>query len=155
DAALLGGGIVVSYLVDATTRVKRYRLDGKPVGELELPGIGSAGGFRGGVSDNEVFFVFTSYDAPTTIYCHDLDSGSMAVWAQPRTAIDLNRIVVEQHFYTSKDGTRVPMFIVRRKDISAPAATVLTAYGGFGISYVPVYSPAHLAWVEQGGVFAV
>ncbi|MDN8617506.1 hypothetical protein [Variovorax ginsengisoli] len=79
----------------------------------------------------------------------------MAIWAQPRTAIDLDRSAVERCFYASKDGTQVPMFIVRRKDVTAPAATLLTAYGDFGISYVLVYSPAQLAWVEQGRAFAV
>ncbi|MBC8057154.1 MAG: S9 family peptidase [Rhizobiales bacterium] len=155
DAALLGGRLIVSYLVDAKTQVERYRLDGTHDGVVALPGIGSAGAFRGHATDNEAFFVFTSYDAPTTIYRCDLDAGSATVWAQPRTTIDLDRIVVEQRFYASKDGTRVPMFIVRRKDVTAPAPTLLHAYGGFGISNVPVYSPAQLAWVEQGGVFAV
>lgn len=122
---------------------------------VALPGIGSAGGFRGCASDNEAFFVFTSYDAPTTIYRYEIEADASTVWAETKNAIDLDRIVVEQRFYASKDGTRVPLFIARRKDIAAPAATLLTAYGGFGISIVPVYSPAQLAWVEQGGVFAV
>lgn len=155
DAALLGGRLFVSYLVDATTKVERYRLDGTDDGVVALPGIGSAGGFRGHPSDPEAFFVFTSYDAPTTVYRYDIDADSTAVWARPRAGIDLDRIVVEQRFYASTDGTRVPMFVVRRKDIAAPAPTLLHAYGGYGISNVPVYSPAQLAWVEQGGVFAV
>lgn len=77
------------------------------------------------------------------------------MWAQPKVAIDLSQIVVEQRFYTSKDGTRVPMFIVRRKDVTHPAPTLLYAYGGYGISIPPAFSPEPLGWVEQGGVYAI
>jgi prolyl oligopeptidase len=155
DAALLGGRLIVSYLVDAKTRAERYRLDGTHDGVVELPGIGSAGGFRGRAADNEAFFVFTSHDAPTTVYRYDGSANASTVWAQPKVTADLDRIVVEQRFHASKDGTNVPMFIVRRNDIRAPTATLLYAYGGYGISNVPFYSPVLLAWVEQGGVVAV
>jgi prolyl oligopeptidase len=155
DSALVGGRLIVSYLVDAKTQVERYRLDGTPDGEIELPGIGSAGGFRGRAIDNEAFFAFTSYDAPTAIYRHDVASHASTVWVQPKVTADLDRIVVEQRFYASKDGTRVPMFVIRRKDMRCPTATMLYVYGGYGISSVPFYSPAWLAWVEQGGVVAV
>jgi prolyl oligopeptidase len=152
---LLGGRLLASYLVDAKTEIRRFLLDGTPDGTVELPGIGSAGGFLGDPEDPESFFVFTSFDAPTTVYRYDIASNLRTVWAEPEVEIDLDRIAVEQRFYTSKDGTRVPMFIVRRKDVTAPAPTMLYAYGGFGISLVPYYSPAQLAWIEQGGVLAI
>ncbi|TCT04604.1 prolyl oligopeptidase family serine peptidase [Aquabacter spiritensis] len=155
DAALLGGRLILAYLADAKTQVLGYRTDGTPDGIVELPGIGSAGGFSGRAADSEAFFVFTSFNAPTTIYRYDAAANSSSVWAAPKVTIDLDAIAVEQRFYASKDGTEVPMFIVRRKDIGDPAPTLLSAYGGYGISMIPVYSPAQLAWVEQGGVLAI
>jgi prolyl oligopeptidase len=154
DAVLLGGRLVVSYLVDAQTEVRRYRLDGTPDGAVALPGIGTAGAFRGRLSDNEAFFVFTSFNSPTTIHRYDVSANASTTWAKPDVTIDA-RIVVEQRFYASKDGTRVPMFVIRRADITGPAPTMLHVYGGYGISVVPLYSPAILAWVERGGVVAV
>jgi prolyl oligopeptidase len=154
DAVLIGGCLIVSYLVDAKTEVRRYRLDGTPDGAVALPGIGTAGGFRGRFSDNEAFFIFTSFKSPTTIHRYDVAANSSMVWAEPDVVVDA-RIVAEQRFYASKDGTRVPMFIIRRSDIAGPAPTMLLVYGGYGISVLPMYSPAILAWVERGGVAAV
>lgn len=155
DAVLIGGRLIGSYLSDAQTQVERYQLDGSPDGVVELPGIGSAGGFRGRLDDDEGFFVFTSFNTPTTIYSYDVAANSRTVWAAPKVTLDLDSIVVKQRYFASKDGTKVPMFIVRRADITGPAPTILYAYGGYAISVVPVYSPAQLAWVEQGGVIAV
>ncbi len=155
SAALVGGRLLLSYLVDVKTQVRRYTLDGKPDGVVELPGIGTAAGFKGGLDDKETFFVFTSFNAPNVVYRYDVASNNARVWAEPKLATDLDRIAVEQHFYTSKDGTRVPMFIVRRKDVTDPAPTLLYGYGGFAISIPPSFSPLRLAWIEQGGVLAV
>ena len=155
DAALLGGRLLLTYIVDAKFEIRRYLPDGTADGVIELPGIGTAGGFRGRPDDDEAFFVFTGHNAPTTIYRYDVASRDLSVWAEPKVAIDLGRIAVEQRFYHSRDGTRIPMFIVRRADIAAPAPTILYGYGGFGISMVPYYSPAVLAWVEAGGTYAV
>lgn len=155
DAALLGGRLVITYLVHAKTEIHQYMPDGKPDGTVELPGIGSAGGFHGRPDDDEAFFVFTGYDAPMTIYRYDVASRQLEVWAQPEVAIDLGRIAVEQHFYQSKDGTRIPMFVVRLADVQASVPTILYGYGGYGISMVPYYSPPVLAWVEAGGAYAV
>ncbi|CLR11314.1 peptidase [Mycobacterium tuberculosis] len=155
DAALLGGRLLVSYLVDAKVEVHRYKLDGTPDGGVKLPGIGSAGGFRGNPEEPESFFVFTSFDTPSTVYRYDVAANTREVWAAPKVDAGLDRIGVDQRFYTSKDGTRVPMFIVRRRDVTSPAPTLLYGYGGFGISMIPVWSPAWFAWVEQGGVLAV
>ncbi len=155
DATLLGGRLIVTYLVDAKADIRRYQLDGAPDGTVQLPGIGTAGGFRGRPDEAEAYFVFTAYNAPTTIYRYDVASRTLTVWARPDVAIDLGRIVVEQQFYLSKDGTRVPMFVIRRSDVRAPAPTILYGYGGYGISLVPYYSPAILAWVDAGGTYAV
>lgn len=153
--ALVGNRLIVSYMHDAKTEVERYWIDGTPDGTVELPGIGSAGAFHGRPGDDEAFFVFTSHDAPTSIYRYDVATNSNTAWAQPKVAVDLANILVEQHFYASRDGTQMPMFVVRRADVRLPAPTMLTAYGGFGIAMVPFYSPATMAWVEQGGIYAV
>ncbi|WP_320197945.1 prolyl oligopeptidase family serine peptidase [Agrobacterium sp. rho-13.3] len=155
NAWMLGQRLIATYLVDAKTEVRRYHLDGIPDGVVELPGIGSAGGFRGSAPDDEAFFIFTSFNAPTTVYRYDVATNTSTVWAEPDAGFDFDRIIVEQKFYTSKDGTRVPMFVVRRKDVTAPAPTLLYGYGGFGISMIPYYNPAQMAWVEQGGVMAI
>jgi prolyl oligopeptidase len=155
DAALLGGKLLICYLVDAKTEIHRFNLDGTRDGGVALPGIGTAGGLSGHPSDNEAFFVFTSFDVPTTIYRYDVAANTMTPWAQPSVPIDLSQFAVEQRFYRSKDGTEVPMFLVRRRDVTGPAPTLLYGYGGFGISQIPVFSPAQLAWVEQGGIYAL
>jgi len=155
DASLIGGRLFLSYLVDVKTEVRRYTLDGKADGVVKLPGIGTAVGFKGDQDDKETFYGFTSYNAPGTIYRYDVASNTARIWSEAKVAIDLKQIAVEQRFYTSKDGTRVPMFIVRRKDVTAPAPTLLHAYGGFALSEPPAFSPDRLAWVEQGGVFAI
>jgi prolyl oligopeptidase len=155
DAAIVGDRLVVAYLVDAKTEIRRFAWDGTPDGTIALPGIGTAGGFQGRAGDSEAFFGFTSYNAPASIYRYDTASGAVTPWAEPKVSIDLDGIAVEQRFYRSKDGTRVPLFIVRRKDVTAAAPTLLYGYGGFGISQVPYYNPLQLAWVEQGGVLAV
>ena len=155
NPSLVGGRLLISYLVDVKTEIRRYTLDGKADGVVKLPGIGTAGRFKGKQDDPETFFIFTSFNAPDVIYRYDVASNTARVWAQPKVAIDLSQIAVEQRFYTSKDGTRVPMFIVRRKDVTRPAPTVLYAYGGFGIPILPAFSLDSLGWVEQGGVYAI
>ncbi|RYY22498.1 MAG: S9 family peptidase [Sphingomonadales bacterium] len=141
-------------MLDAKTNIERYTLDGKSDGIVMLPGVGTAGAFRSRAGDDEAFFVFSSYDAPTSIYRFDGETGTTTAWAKPETNADLEAIIVEQRFCTSRDGTRIPIFIVRRNDSLLPAPTMLTAYGGFGIPMVPYFSPEAIAWVEQGGVFA-
>ncbi|MBD2252617.1 S9 family peptidase [Nostoc parmelioides FACHB-3921] len=155
NASLVSGRLLISTRVDVKTEVRRYTLDGKPDGMVKLPGIGTAGGFKSDPDDSETFFIFTSFNTPGVIYRYDVASNKAQVWAKPKVAIDLNRIAVEQRFYKSKDGTRIPMFIVRRKDVTVAAPTLLYAYGGFGIPILPEFLPAPLGWVEQGGVYAI
>lgn len=154
-ATLVGERLLLSYMVDVKTEVRRYTLEGTADGTVMLPGIGTALGFEGSAHDNETFFGFTSFDFPGTIFRYDVVGNSARIWSEADVGIDLDDIAVEQHFFTSKDGTRIPMFVVRRKSVTDPAPTLLTAYGGYGLIDPPGFSPAKLAWVEQGGVFAV
>ncbi len=155
DVKLLGGKLLFSYLVDVKTEVRRYNLDGTPDGVVDLPGIGSVDEFLGDPKDPESFFVFKSFNTPDTVYRYDVATRKTTVWAEPKIKADLKRFVVDQTFYKSKDGTRVPMFVIRRKDVTEPAATLILGYGGFGISLAPAYSPVLMAWVDQGGVVAI
>lgn len=156
--SLVGGRIVASYLKDASSRIRIFDLDGTPVRDVSLPGIGSAGGFGGDLAKTETFYFFSSYNRPTTIYRYDMASGASEVWSEPKVAINPDDYVVEQLFYTSKDGTRVPMFLVRRADIAkanTPVPTLLYGYGGFNISLTPGFSASRIAWLDAGGAYAV
>jgi prolyl oligopeptidase len=157
SASIVGDKLIASYLVDAKTEVRTFALDGKPAGKVTLPGIGSASGFAGDADDSETFFAFSSFNMPGTIYRYDSRTGETNVFAQPKVAFSPEDYVVSQRFYRSKDGTRVPMFIVHRKglDLSKPRPTLLYAYGGFNASMTPAFSSTRLAWMEQGGVFAL
>lgn len=153
-ARTIGGQLVLSYLVDAKTEIRRYAPDGRKLGTVKLPGIGTAS-ISGDAEDAEAFYAYTSFNAPTTIYRYDVKADRATAWASPKVAFDPSRYGVEQRFYTSKDGTRVPMFIVRRKDVTGPAPTMLWGYGGFNVSYTPAFSASRIAWMEQGGVFVL
>jgi prolyl oligopeptidase len=162
DAAVLDGASIVgetllaSYMVDVKSEVRRYSLAGKRLGDVALPGIGSVGGFGGEAGNNETFYAFTSFDRPTTIYRYDAATDAATEWAAPKVAFDPEAYSVEQLFYASKDGTKVPMFVVKRKDLpKGPAPTLLYGYGGFNIALTPAYSASRIAWMEQGGVLAV
>lgn len=154
-ASIVGGRLMLAYLVDAKTEVRRFTMDGKPDGQVTLPGIGTVGGVSGDQDADEAFFAFTSFATPTTIYRYDVASGEMQTWAQPKVDFDPSQYDVTQRFYTSKDGTRVPMFIVRKKGMTGPAPTLLYAYGGFNIPVLPSFASSRVAWMEQGGVLAV
>lgn len=153
-ARTIGGQLVLSYLVDAKTEIRRYGFDGKPLGTVKLPGIGTAS-ISGDADDAEAFYAYTSFNAPTTIYRYDVKADRAVAWASPKVAFDPSRYGVEQRFYTSRDGTRVPMFVVRRRDVTGPAPTMLWGYGGFNVSYTPAFSASRIAWMEQGGVFVL
>lgn len=154
-ASIIGGKLIASYLNDVKTEVRRFTLDGTPDGTVPLPGIGTASGFGGHQDDGETFFAFTSFNYPTTIFRYDVASGAVTPWARPKVDFDPDRYVVEQRFYASKDGTKIPLFIVRRKDVTGPAPTLLYGYGGFNISLTPGFSSIRVAWLEQGGVYAL
>jgi prolyl oligopeptidase len=155
SASLVGDTLLASYLVDARTEVRRYALDGTLKGTVKLPGIGTAEGFAGEAGDAETFFYYASFNEPGAIYHYDAAKDAATVFAKPTVAFDPADYDVSQHFYPSKDGTRVPMFVVRKKGATGPAPTMLYAYGGFNISLTPDFSPAILDWVEMGGVYVV
>ena len=157
-ASIAGDRFVLSYLRDASSAVRLFTLDGGDAGEVELGEIGSVGGFSGEPGNPETFYSFTSYNRPPTIYRLDMATGVRSVFAEPELTFDPDSFVVEQRFYESKDGTSVPMFIMRRADIAAggkAAPTLLYGYGGFDISLTPGFSASRLAWVEAGGVYVV
>ena len=154
-ADLVGGKLIASYLKDAKSEVRVHGLTGALERTIPLPGIGTASGFDGEHGDPETFFSFTSFNRPTTIYRYDAASGEVSVWEAPKVAFNPEDYSVSQVFYASKDGTRVPMFIVRKAGATGPAPTLLYGYGGFDISVTPGFSPTRLAWLEKGGVYAV
>ena len=157
SANALNNQFVVNFLKDAHSQVKIYTLAGKFVREVELPGIGSAGGFSGKRSDAETFYSFTSFTTPGTIYRYDLKTGKSTVFRKPNIDADVSQFETKQIFYHSKDGTRVPMFITHKKGIKLDGnnPTLLYGYGGFDISITPSFSVPNLIWLQMGGVYAV
>lgn len=155
--SFVGGRFIAHYLRDAQSRVKLFAADGTHLRDLELPDIGSAGGFNGDVNDTETFFTFTSYTTPTSIYRLDLETDGVEAWRKPETTFDSERYETKQIFHTSKDGTRFPMFITGRKGVKLDGSnpTLLYGYGGFNISLTPGYSPAVAGWLDLGGIYAV
>ena len=154
-ASLIGARMILAYLGDAKSQAELWTLDGKLIGPINLPGIGTAAGFGGKGGDDETFYSFSSFATPPAIYRLNTASGKTEVFASPKVAFNPDDYITDQIFYASKDGTRVPMFIVRRKDVKAAAPTLLYGYGGFNISQTPGFSASRLAWIEQGGVLAI
>lgn len=152
-----GGKMFVNYLKDVTTRIYVYDLKGNKQSEVKLPAIGSAGGFGGKKEDKFVFYTFNTFNYPPTIYRYDIETGKSTVFRKPELSFDPSDYDVKQVFYTSKDSTRVPMFIVHKKGIKLDGTnpTMLYAYGGFNISMMPGFSATLIPWLEQGGIYAV
>lgn len=148
---------VGNYLKDAYTQIRIYEKDGKFVRNVELPGIGSAGGFGGRQKDTETFYSYSSFNAPSTIYRYDMKTGKSTLFRQAKVKFDPSGFEVKQVFFTSKDGTKVPMFIVHKKGIKLDGQnpTLLYGYGGFNINQTPGFSVARLPWLEMGGVYVV
>ena len=155
DARLVGDRLLVTTLRDVAGVLRIVDREGRPRGQLTLPGVGSVLGLAGRGDSDEAFFAFASYDRPTQIVRLDMATAEQSVWASPTLTFDPDRFVVEQTACTARDGTRVPIFLLRRRDVTGPAPTLLYGYGGFAISLTPGFSPAALAWAEMGGVYAV
>ncbi|MFA5939588.1 MAG: prolyl oligopeptidase family serine peptidase [Sinimarinibacterium sp.] len=162
-ALFAGDGIVALYMHDATSRLRRYALDGKPAGEIALPGLGSVpdlslGGIQisGKPGADELFYAFTSFSQPATNYVYDLTRGQGRVLQPLKLNFDPADYVTEQVFYPSADGTKIPMFITYRKGLKRDNGnpTHLYGYGGFKIALTPTFSVPNLVWMERGGVFA-
>jgi len=154
-ASTIGGKLFVEYLVDASDRIFIYSLDGKKTGEVELPTVGSVS-ISGKKADSECFYTFTSFTFPPTIYRYDVTKNKSVVFQKPQVDFDPEQYESRQVFYTSKDGTKVPMFIVHKKGLKLDGnnPTWLYSYGGFDISMTPGFSTSRLVWLENGGVYA-
>lgn len=157
SASLVGGHIIASYLHDAHALVRVHRLDGSLRNELTLPGAGTVAGFPDAPADNETFFSYTDYLTPATLFRYDVAKDTVSPYRRPTTPFDASPYGTEQVFYTSGDGTRVPMFITRRRNVKLDGRNpvLLYGYGGFDQSMTPAYSPAIAAWLELGGIYAV
>ncbi len=157
EAHLAGGRLVVVFTRNASSLAKIYEPEGKLVREIPLPAIGSVSGFAGRWSSNEVFFTFESFHIPDTIYRHDIAKGTQEVWARQLVPIESGQYEVKQVWYASKDGTKVPMFLVHAKGIKLDGSnpTLLTGYGGFTVSETPSFSTRAAAWITSGGVYAL
>ena len=157
EVHLVGNRFIANYLKDAHSQVRVFALDGKPVREVELPGLGTADGFGGKQKDNETFYSFSSFTTPPTIYRYDVDSGKSSVFRKSEVKFNQEDYEVKQVFCTSKDGTRVPIFLSMKKGIKLDGKnpTLLYGYGGFDIPITPSFSISRVAWLEMGGVLAV
>lgn len=155
-ARFIGGEIVASYLHDASSRLARYSMGGKHLGDIALPGIGTVGALHGAPDRPELHYAYTSFSQPPTAYRHDLHSGATEPFHAPRLGFAPARFRTEQVFYESKDGTRVPLFITYRADLKRgrPAPTLLFGYGGFGIAKTPEFQVLNILWMERGGIYA-
>ena len=153
----VGGKLFVSYLQDVSSHVYQYDYAGKNLGEVKLPGIGSAGGFGGDNEDTETFYSFASFNYPTTIFRYDLKTRKSEVFFKPETKFNPEDFEVKQVWYTSKDGNKNPMFIVSKKGLKLTGKnpTMLYAYGGFNVNILPSFSVNPIPLLENGGVFAV
>ena len=156
EASYVGGRIVAKYVHDAHTVAKVFKVDGQLVGEVPLPGMGTVEGFTGEGKESETFFTYTDYLTPPQVYRYDVASNKATLWKKAVVAIPTDDYVTEQVFYTSKDGTRVPMYITHRRDMvrNGNQPFLLYGYGGFNVSLTPAFSASVLAWLRMGGAYA-
>lgn len=157
-AQIVGDRIILNYLKDAASIAEVISLDGKHNQAIALNSIGTASGFTGRPGDPETFYSFSSFNQPSAIFRYDSTSGKSVPFAQPKLTFDPAAYSIEQHFYASKDGAKVPMFIVRKKALAnskTPVPTLLYGYGGFDVAQTPAFSASRMAWMEAGGAFAL
>ena len=152
-----GGFIFAKYMKDAVTSVKQFNYEGQLIRTIALPGVGTAGGFSGKEKEKELYFSFTNYITPPTIYKFNADSGKSEVYQKPKVKFNPENFVSEQVFYTSKDGTKIPMMINYKKGLklNGKNPTILYSYGGFNVSLQPAFSVVNAVWMENGGIYAV
>ena len=157
SAVALGGKLAVSYLRDARPRVAIHELDGAHVRDVAFDTLGSVGGGAGRWTSGEAFFTFQTFHVPSTVYRYDVATGERSVWAAPEPPVDPAAYAVTQRWFTSRDGTRAPMFVVHRPGVALDGSnpTLLTGYGGFNNSMTPAFSALATTWLESGGVFAL
>lgn len=154
---LVGGKIFANYLKDASTHIYIHDLDGTRTGEVELPGIGTASGMIGKKGDNIAFYTFTSFIYPSTVFKYDVSTGKSEEFRKSGVKFDPSKFETKQVFFPSKDGTKIPMFVVHKKGIELDGQnpTVLYGYGGFNINILPAFSTANTVLLENGGIYAV
>ena len=152
-----GGYIFASYMKDAVSFIKQYDYNGKLVRDIQLPGVGTAGGFGGKEKETTLYFSFTNYVTPGTTYAFDPKTGKSEVYQKPKVDFNSADYESKQVFYTSKDGTKIPMIITYKKGtkLNGKNPTILYGYGGFNVSLTPSFSIANAVWLENGGVYAV
>jgi prolyl oligopeptidase len=156
EASVTGGKIFADYMIDVKSQVKQYSMAGKLEHEVTLPGIGAVGWTSGELEDKEVYYTFTSFTYPSTIFKYIIATGKSEEYERPRIDFNPEDYETKQVFYPSKDGTRIPMFIVYKKgtELNGKNPTWLYAYGGFNVSLTPSFSASRIAWLENGGVYA-
>jgi prolyl oligopeptidase len=152
-----GSKLFANYLKDATSLVMQYDMAGKPERTIQLPEVGTASGFDAKIEEKELYYLFTSYTYPPTIFKYDIASGKSEVYKKPGVKFDPEKSESKQVFYNSKDGTRIPMIITHKKglELNGKNPTLLYGYGGFSISLTPAFSTSNIILLEQGGVYAV
>ncbi|GHF89413.1 prolyl oligopeptidase family serine peptidase [Thalassotalea marina] len=152
-----GGYFFAEYMVDAISKVSQYDYQGNKVRDVELPGIGSSGGFSGKREDKTLYYTFTNYKTPSTIYAFDVEQGKTELYRKSGAKFDSENYESKQVFYRSKDGTKVPMIITYKKGtkLNGKNPTILYGYGGFNVSLTPSFSSSRAVWLEQGGIYAV
>lgn len=157
DISTAGGKLFANYLKDATAMVVQYDMDGRVERTITLPGVGSASGFNAKKAEKELYYTFTSYVYPPTIFKYNIASGQSSVYKKSAVDFDPTKYQSKQVFYKSKDGTKVPMIITYKKgvELNGKNPTLLYAYGGFGVSLTPSFSTSNIILLEQGGVYAV
>jgi prolyl oligopeptidase len=157
SATVVGDRIITTYMKDASNKAYVYSLEGKLINEIAIPGIGSLGGFTGKPKDKVSFYSFTSFTVPTTIYKYDIAKNKSEIYFQPKIDFNAKGYITKQVFYPSKDGTKIPMFLIYKKDIlmNGSNPVYLYGYGGFNISLTPAFSTARLIWLEKGGILAI
>jgi len=154
---IVGGKLVLNLSENVYSQLRVYELDGRPAAEIKLPGIGTVGSFGGRHDRNELFFSFTSFTHPPTNFRQDLATGQAVAYWQKRTQVDPTKYETKQHWFASKDGTRVPMFVVNRKglELNGKNPALLYGYGGFDVVYRPMFRETLFPWLDRGGVFAL
>ncbi|MGO4904801.1 prolyl oligopeptidase family serine peptidase [Flavobacterium sp. W20_MBD1_R3] len=152
-----GGYFFANYMKDAVSVVKQYDYSGKLVREIQLPGVGTAGGFGGKKKEKTLYYSFTNYITPGSIFSFEPQAGTSAVYEKPKVDFDSEKYESKQVFYTSKDGTKIPMIITHKKGLKLDGTnqTMLYGYGGFNVSLTPSFSIANAVWMENGGIYAV
>ncbi len=154
---VIGGQLFAQYEQNAHSLLRRFMTDGKPLGEIAMPTLGTISAIGGEYDSTNAFYLFSSFTMPATIYRFDIAAGKSTVWASVQTGLDTRQYETKQVWYASKDGTRVPMFLVMRKNLKPNGHTpvLLTGYGGFNVSLTPEFSKTIFPWLDRGGIFAM